>query len=91
MAISLALLKPSATADDFTSRLQSVAFRATYLRVIVVCYANPCRYQMIVIENKFYDNICQRQQSSIATLILQSPLNCCDRSSSGLGKMSVVG
>ena len=43
----------NATVDSFTSRLQSVASRATNLRVAVVCYCNYLSLQNAVSENKF--------------------------------------
>ena len=68
----------------FESRIrQSVAFRAVYLRMAVICFANTCLSLIIVFENKFSAIISQSQQSSIATALLRSPLNCCDRSNPG--------
>lgn len=42
--------------------------------------ANLCLRPMIIFENKFSEIISQSQQFTIATTLLRSPLNCCDRS-----------
>ena len=70
---------------------QSVASRATCLRSVDVCSANICLCQMIVFENKFSAIILQRQQSTIASTALRSPLDCCARSIPfGLGQSVAV-
>ena len=47
---------------------------------LLFAIANLCLCLMIVFENKFSAIICQSQQSSIATALLRSPLDCCDHS-----------
>ena len=47
---------------------------------LLFAVANLCLCLMIIFENKFSAIISQSQQSSIATVPLRSPLDCCDRS-----------
>ena len=51
---------------------------------LLFAIANHCLCQMNVLENRFSAIIRQSQQSTIATALLRSPLNCCDRSSPAL-------
>ena len=56
----------------------------------ILAIAIFCLCQMNVLENRFSAIIRQSQQSTIATALLRSPLNCCDSSSLVVGKMAVV-
>ena len=82
---SFALLKPAATVRilGFVSRWR---FGRRICVWLLFAIANTCLSLIIVFEKEFSAIIILSQQSSIATALLRSPLNYCDRSNRLWGK-----